>query len=194
MSDTKDLKNLLDRLKSEVGPLPPPAEEELHAEARQPRGEAAAPRREAAVRPYRLPEWRAGDKEVVSNPAWAENKESMLFGMLAALIISLGGILSGLDYLVRIGAAVFSLFSLVMCLTLFRACFLSRHRAPEQQGLAERVDALSRRVELLSAKAVSGGAGQRAPGAAPDRELEQKVEELRVLVRSLAKAVESDNK
>ncbi|MDD2805461.1 MAG: hypothetical protein PHV33_07885 [Elusimicrobiales bacterium] len=194
MSDTKDLKNLLDRLKGEVGPLPVPAEEEFSATARPPRGAPAELRREGPARPYRLPEWRAEDKQTPSNPAWAENKEAMLFGLLAALILSLGGILAGLDYLVLIGAVVFSLFSLVMCLTLFRACFFSRHRVPEQQGLAERVDALSRRVELLSARAVAGGAGQRASGGAPDRELEQKVEELRVLVKSLAKAVEGDNK
>jgi len=195
MSDTKDLKNLLDRLKSEVGPLPAQADEEFQAPARPPRGEAPAPKRDVLTKPYRLPpEWRAGDKEAASNPAWAENKEAMLFGMLAALILSLGGILAGLDFLVNVGAAVFSLFSLVMCLTLFRVSFFSRHRAPEQVGLAERVDALSRRVEMLSARAVAGGAGQRAAGGAPDRELEQKVEELRVLVKGLAKAVEGDNK
>ncbi|HCC47246.1 MAG TPA: hypothetical protein DEQ38_03890 [Elusimicrobia bacterium] len=193
MSDTKDLKLLLERLRSEVGPLPPERpEDNLASRPALPEGEA--PRREGPHRPYRLQEPRPEERENQSNPAWSENKETMLFGMLASLIASLGGILAGLDYLVLIGAVVFSLFSLVMFLALLRFSFSPRRRGVDTQGLAERVDALSKRVELLSARAVSGSVPHQAGAAGHDRELEQKVEELRVLVKSLSKAVGSGNK
>lgn len=194
MSDTKDLKLLLERLRSEVGPLPPEGPEDSlpRQPGREPAGEA--PRREGPHRPYRGQETRPEERETPSNPVWSENKETMLFGMLASLIASLGGILAGLDYLVLIGAVVFSLFSLVMFLALLRFSFSPRRRGADTQGLAERVDALSKRVEMLSTRAVSGSAPHQAGSAGRDRELEQKVEELRVLVKSLSKAVESGNK
>lgn len=198
MSDTNDLKNLLERLKTEVGPLPPERGTELPAPARPPRAEPVLQKREGPYRQYKPQESRHDLPDQHVSTSWSENKETMLFGMLASLIASLGGILAGLDYLVLIGSIVFSLFAVVMILALLRSCMLFRRSAPEAQGLAERVDALSRRVEMLSSRAVSGGGPHFQPGAGAgagrDRELEQKVEELRVLVKSLAKAVEGENK
>ena len=194
MSDTKDLKDLLDRLRSETGPLP----RETTAESDPLPEGAARPARAwgkpaPGFKPYRLPEAAASHSAPV-NLAWSENKEIMLFGMLAALVAALGGILAGLEYLVVAGAAVFSMFALVLSLALLRVTFIATRRGPEGPGLAERVDALSKRVELLSSRAAAEV--PRAQGGAPaaDRELEQKVEELRVLIKSLAKAVEGSNK
>jgi Flp pilus assembly protein TadB len=115
----------------------------------------------------------------------------MLFGALAALITLLGGVLAGLDYLVLIGAVVFMLFSFMMLLYLFGHYLNSRRGSTANSALAERVDGLSRKLEALSAKAVSG-AGSSYPGEHQDkeRELEHKVEELRMLVKTLAKSVE----
>lgn len=200
MSDTRDLKNLLDRLRSETGPVPPevPGKRDF-PEAERPRQTPAWTKPSGVYRPYRPQEPASGygappNAVNAANPAWSENKETMLFGMLASLILSLGGILAGLEYLVVAGAAVFSMFSLVMCLTLLRVVLVSTRRQPESQVLAERVDALSRRVETLSSRAVSAGGASQNGGGARDRELEQKVEELRVLIKSLAKAVEGENK
>lgn len=194
MSDTKDLRDLLDRLRSETGPLPP----ETGAVSEPAQDGSSRPARSwgkpgAAFKQYRLPEAGTAHSAPV-NPVWSENKEIMLFGMLAALVAALGGILAGLEYLVVAGAAVFSMFALVLSLALLRVTFIATRRGPEGAGLAERVDALSKRVELLSSRAAA--AVPRAQGGAPasDRELEQKVEELRVLMRSLAKAVEGSNK
>lgn len=191
MSGTKDLKELLDKLKVEIGPPPPQAQPEREAprpaqgrEAPQP----ASPRQDRFYRQARPPEqWPSSGGSQSS--AWSENKESMLFGMLASLTATLGGILAGFEYLVLIGAVVFSLFSIVMLLTLLRVA-LKSGRNGEASGLADRVDALSRKVEMLSSRAAGGGGGPSSSGN-PDkeRELEQKVEELRVLVKTLAKAV-----
>lgn len=188
MSGTKDLKDLLDKLKGEVGSLPEP--EPPQAAAGQRAYTPAAGRPERFSRPERPQEQRASSGGP-QNLVWSENKESMLFGMLATLTAALGGILAGLDYLVLIGTVFFSFFSLVMALALFRVCMSPRRGAgAEASGLADRVDALSRKVEMLSARAASPGGGQFSAGSPErERELEHKVEELRVLVKSLTKAV-----
>jgi len=151
-------------------------------------------RQDRYSRPYREQEPRESSGGP-HNLVWSENKESMLFGMLASLTAALGGILAGLDYLVLIGAVVFSLFSMVMLLALFRSCLNSRRAGADGQGLSDRVDALSKKVEMLSTKVASGGGGSFS-ASSPDREreLEQRVEELRVLVKTLAKAVEGGDK
>ena len=189
MSGTKDLKDLLDRLKSEVSPLPRFETPRAAQEQRAP--QPGAGRQDRFSRPERVQEQRL-PSPAAQNPAWSENKESILFGMLATLTAALGGILAGLDYLVIIGAVFFSCFSLVMAIALFGICLNFRRGGGETSGLADRIDALSRKVEMLSSRAASGG-GNSHPAGSPDRgrevELEHKVEELRVLVKSLTKAV-----
>jgi hypothetical protein len=220
MSGSDDLKDLLDRLKGEVGPLPEPAprpaapvpdrafrsdrfqrEEKPPREDRyQPRGEdeprQSAARRDFMPRPHR-PEAQRDLPAMQSQAslAWSENKETTLFGMLTGLIAALGGVLAGLDYLVLIGGVVFMLFSFMLLLSLFGYYLNFRRRAPDSHGLAERVDALSKKVEMLSSMAASGGSRPYQAGSPDrDRELEHKVEELRVLVRTLARAVEHQDK
>lgn len=189
MSGTKDLKDLLDRLKGEVGPQPRFETSQAAQVQRAP--QPGAGRQDRFSRPERVQEQRLPSPGS-QNPVWSENRESILFGMLATLTAALGGILAGLDYLVFIGAVLFSCFSLVMALTLFRTCLNFRRGGGGPSGLAERVDALSRKVEMLSSRAAPGGGSSHTAGS-PDREreqeLEHKVEELRVLVKSLTKAV-----
>lgn len=201
MSGTKDLKDLLDRLKSEVGPAPADRPSEgRFSEPGQPLSARpglapAGLRREGLSRAYRPPEGRPEAADKLSGTAWAEIKETILFGMLGSLTAALGGVLAGYEYLVIAGIAIFSLFSLVMAVAISRLLVNSQRPAPETNGLIERVDALSKRVEVLSSRAVSGGVhAQPQQGGAGDRELEQKVEELRTLVKSLSKAVEGGNK
>ncbi|MDD5208559.1 MAG: hypothetical protein PHV36_04185 [Elusimicrobiales bacterium] len=208
MRGSEDLKNLLEKLKGEVAPLPqrqpetpePPAkrgERVPEPPSRQPRGfyaagpdrvpQRAAPPPERTGRSYSLQERvpSAGPQ----NTAWGENKEIILFGMLASLIAALGGVLAGIEYLVVVGAVFFSFFSLALLLALFRFSLSQRGQSAEAAGLAERVDALSRKVEMLSAKAATEGLAPPSGSPARDTELENRVEELRVLVKSLTKAV-----
>ncbi len=206
MSGTEDLKNLLARLKDEVGPLPPepvrepaPVRQQYQRDVTrpqpQPQAQPPAGKGERFTRPYRhdtvheVLNERSGH-----NVIWSENKETMLFGVLAALIAALGGVLAGIDYLVLIGSVVFMLFSFMMFLALFGYYLNFRRKGSSEGGLAERVDALSRKVEMLSGRAVSGaGASYQSPGQDRERELEHRVEELRVLVKGLAKSVEQKN-
>jgi len=206
MSGTKDLKDLLERLKGEVGPLPGDSlpegrfsepgqvEPSGRPQAYRPGPLPAGVRREGMNRPYRLPEARPEAADKLSVSAWAEIKETILFGMLGSLTAALGGVLAGYEYLVIAGVAIFSLFSLVMAFAISRLVLNSQRPAQEGNSLVERVDALSKRVEVLSSRAVSGGAHTQPQAGGGDRELEQKVDELRILVKSLSKAVEGGNK
>jgi len=195
MSGTDDLKDLLDRLKGEVGPLPP-------EEPPQPRAAMPLERlreRSAGLARFQGPHRPESQRDPAhsnggTNLIWSENKETMLFGVLASVVIALGGVLAGLEYLVLIGAISFMLFSLVMFLALFGYYLNFRRKGPGDGGLVERMDALSRKVETLSAKASGAGQAYAAPGPERERELEHKVEELRVLVKSLSRAMEQNNK
>jgi len=205
MKNKNELKDLLDRLKGEVGDASaygPARQEEAFPDSFEsaPRAADIAEAGQRAERPERL---QASGRSELSRPErmrgleganiiWSENKETMLFGMLASLIAILGGILAGLEHVILVGAVSFLLFALITALTLLGYYLNFRRGSPGDRSLAERVDQLARMVELLSAKNLSGQF-YNPPGAqVKDRELEQKVEELRTLVKSLAKAVEGE--
>jgi len=183
MSGTDDLRELLNRLKDEVGPLPPPPAAKGSAMP------SAGPARnipETVER--RFPRGLSGDAERVvhsSDPAWRENKETIFFGMMSALVALLGGILTGLEYLVIAGTSVFFIFSLVMVYALLV------HLRPARQAVGQefqaRLDLLGRKVDSISSRphaaATPGASGGRDP------ETERKIEELYSLFRSVSKAV-----
>lgn len=205
MSRTDDLKTLLERLKGEVSravdpelpPEPPagysrpgPAAPAGAAEQAPPPPRAAqsypprhgGPQRPELGRPERGP---AG-----ANLIWSENKETLLFGMLASLIVLLCGAAASILFLTILGAVSFAAFAAIAALVLYG---YSRAFRAEQAGdgapeLAARVEQLARKVESLAVRGASAQASGGFRGG--DRDLEKKVEELRMLVKSLAKAVE----
>lgn len=192
MSGSEELKDLLDRLKDEVGPV----REERRQPARQapkpaPAAQPPAAAPERFFRAHRPEAQRQPQEQDPVNTVWNENKEAMLFGLLSSLVAVFGGILSGLGYVVLIGAVAFLLFACLMSLALFAYYLNFRGRGREDRGLASRVDALSRKVETLSSMAVSGQAAPyQSPAPERERELERKVEELRVIVKTLARSAE----
>lgn len=143
MSGTEDLRDLLDRLKDEVGPVsdaPPLPERRPGGEFYRERERDAQARSRAAGLP-RPARYEPRREEPESRPSggqvWAENKETMLFGVLTSLIAALGGILGGVEYLVYLGAAGFTLFSLVTLLSLAGYCLNSLRRTSEFSGRTE---------------------------------------------------------
>jgi len=185
MSGTEDLKNLLDRLKDEVGPLPP--ETAPLPRAARP-AERPLPPQVSGYGRFQRPHRPESGASGGTNLIWSENKETMLFGVLASLILSMGGILAGLEYLVLVGAVFFMLFSLVMFLALFGYYLNFRRRGPGDSELAARVDALSRKVEMLSFRAAGGAQEHSASGSERERELEQKVEDLRGRMKNMSRS------
>ncbi|OGS08373.1 MAG: hypothetical protein A2270_02805 [Elusimicrobia bacterium RIFOXYA12_FULL_51_18] len=205
MKKENELKGLLDRLKGEVrqssGPsLPRPEEfhDRFEGAPRAVKMPASGPYpgrsekfpvsgRTEFQRPERI------QAPAGANIIWSENKETMLFGILASLVTIMCGILAGLDYIVLIGAVSFMLFSFITVLVLFSYCLNFKRKNSEEGLLGERVDQLSRRLEALTVKGVSSQPRSLPEASVKDKELEQKVEELRMLMKSLAKAVERGN-
>lgn len=198
MKKENELKDLLDRLKGEVRPSSGSGQgqpEKFPGRSEDKPAQSAPPRPERLQLPGRheFPRPERSAAPAGANLIWSENKETMLFGVLASLVAILGGILSGLDYVVLIGAVSFMLFSFIMCLTLFGYYLNFRRRNSEEGVLSERVDQLSRRLEALTAKGLTGQFQGGLPPRGKDKELEQKVEELRMLVKSLSKVVEQQD-
>jgi len=205
MTKGNELKDLLDRLKGEVksSPAPGPArDEEVRARPEEKladfSGMGGAPRAARQERPQ-VParsEFSRFERNPVpsgANLIWSENKETMLFGVLASLVAILGGSLAGLDYVILIGAVSFLIFSFIVCLTLFGYYLNFRRKNSDEGFLSERVDQLSRKLEAMAVKGLAGPSQGGTLAHGRDKELEQKVDELRTLVKSLAKVVESQN-
>jgi hypothetical protein len=200
MKKESELRGLLDRLKGEVrrspGPGLPPVEERARREDLPSAAPGMAlqspPRPEKYVPVPHMDFQRPEHCRVPasSNMVWSENKEAMLFGVLASLAAMLGGILAGIGYVILAGAVSFVLFSFVMVLTLFGYYLNFRKNNSDEGRLENRVEQLSRRLESIAVKNLSGPSYAPAGSGVKDRELDRKVEELRTLVRSLAKAVE----
>jgi hypothetical protein len=153
---TEDLKNILARMRTEAdaGPAepvpaaaPPPAADEKRIAAKLAKAPKPAPAR-IVVEEERVPAVVAG---------WRENKESMLFGTLCSLIMALGGVLSGLELVIYIGAGAFALFALIMASALAMSAMPGRASGSER-ALAARIDAVSQRLEALAGRLDSGGA------------------------------------
>lgn len=205
MSGTDDLKYLLERLKSEAGPaagpeLPPEPAFRLRpgapAGARLSEPVQAGPAEPARPAQPARPESPGPGRPAAANLVWSENKETMLFGMLVSAAVLLGGIAASLGWLVIVGAVSFALFSAATAAALFGYARNLRGAADgdDRAEMSARLEQLSRKVDGLLLR---GGASQ--PSAfgesrSGNRDLERKVEELRMLVRTLAKAVEGQDK
>lgn len=203
MKNENELRDLLDRLRGEgrpaqsSGPVLPGVPGDTPAAGPQKFREPALPprpQRQERPAPVRaeLPRMERASLPAGANVIWSENKEAMLFGLLASLAAALAGVLEGLNYLAMAGTVAFMLFSFVMALALFAYSQNFREKGPGGDAAGARLDQLARKLDSLEEKILSGRAGPAGGGGqVRDKELEQKVEELRKVVKSLVKAVEA---
>ncbi|OGS47475.1 MAG: hypothetical protein A3J79_11605 [Elusimicrobia bacterium RIFOXYB2_FULL_62_6] len=199
MKGTDDLKALLERLKGEVTQTAGP---DLPPEAAPRRGPAP----EADDAPYARPErqglpprpeiLRPGRGPAAANLVWSENKETMLLGVLASVVVLLGGLAASLTWLTAIGAAFFVVFAAVTAAVLFGYArnFRGADDGADSTDLAARLEQLSRKVDGLALRGTASQNGGSGAFKGGNKELERKVEELRMMVRSLTKAVEGQDK
>ena len=164
MDKINELKTLLERLKGEVTapapdmPYDPPAQRWVEPEPRrrpEPQPAAIPPRPERLSVPARpeFPRPDRGQAPAGANILWSENKETMLFGMLASLVMVLGGILAALEWLILIGAVVSMLFSFITFLALF-GCYLNfRGKHFSDANQSARMDQRPTRAEKLPMRA-----------------------------------------
>ncbi len=189
----EDLARMLGRLREET-----PAAERRPLPAETP---SPAPEFSPAPGPGVASRARRSLQEPAAEPApahhgsliWAENKETLLFGLLISVLASALGVIGGYPYLVLFGSVAFMLFAIASFLMLVGYYFNSRRRGALEFGVNEKLDRLRRKIETLEMRSPGTQAFTGGPGydGARDKELERKIEELRAIVRTLSKAVEN---
>jgi len=117
----------------------------------------------------------------------SDDKEIVLLGILSSIIVIIIGALASMGYLIAVGSAGFIISILVMARAVFYYVYEVKKTGSGGGGkeLAERINSLENR--MVSLKSSSSGrdiSGERS------RELEEKIEELRSIVKSLTKASE----
>lgn len=124
---------------------------------------------------------------------WAENKETLIFGLLISVLASALGVIGGYPYLVLFGSVAFMLFAIASFLMLVGYYFNSRRRGATDFSATDKIERLRRKIEALEMRSPGGQSFSSAPAqdGARDKELERKIEELRAIVRTLSKAVEN---
>ncbi|PIS47583.1 MAG: hypothetical protein COT17_02685 [Elusimicrobia bacterium CG08_land_8_20_14_0_20_51_18] len=182
MKKTDELRDLLEKLKGENTSAEYfPAFERLSAEHKF-AGMALEGNEASAVKnQFRKPEknYNAG-----FNVIWSENKETLLFGLLISAIMAVLGILGGAEFLVLTGGVSFILFALLSFMAFFRYIALASNQEKIPADLAGRIGLVEKKIEVLSRSA-----GGPATDFYDERsaELEQKVEELKLIVKTLAR-------
>ncbi|HBE88619.1 MAG TPA: hypothetical protein DDW67_05700 [Elusimicrobia bacterium] len=123
---------------------------------------------------------------------WAENKETLIFGLLISVLASALGVIGSYPYLVLFGSVAFMLFAIASFLMLVGYYFNSRRRGAAESGSNEKIERLRRKIEALEMRPSSGPSSSPASmDQAREKDLERKIEELRAIVRTLSKAVEN---
>ncbi len=130
------------------------------------------------------------EQEKYSVNVWDAHKEVILFGMLCSIVAVIIGILVAAKYITFAGTAGFGISFIIMIWSVFSRTGVKRKNEnfseDKMKFLAERVSLLEQKISAVK----TGGSGfdvsrKRA------QILEEKIEELRVLVKALIKSVES---
>ncbi|MEW5950891.1 MAG: hypothetical protein AB1637_03275 [Elusimicrobiota bacterium] len=180
MKKNEDLKSLLEQLKAETSYFESETEENP-----QKTQENILPVKNTLISPpqiqktYQSPILRNQVKEIVPparfNAVWSENKESLLFGLLASACVILIGIFSEKEYVILAGTVSFMLFSIVSFAAFFRYVIASSYKEP--------IKDISQRSEIREKFY-----NQSLPmSSEKERELEGKIEELRSIVKALSR-------
>ncbi|MBU2531085.1 MAG: hypothetical protein KKD35_08635 [Elusimicrobia bacterium] len=126
-------------------------------------------------------------KYTETKPLWCENKELVLFSLLASAVLSIVGILSLVDYLTIVGAIGFLLSSIAIFLLMFNYATSVKKDAPLDDNIQMKIDELSRKIESTNLGDFSSSSF--APTDEKVQEMEGKIEELRTIVKTLMQAV-----
>lgn len=172
MKKSEDLKSLLEQLKTETSYMEDASHED---DSRQVQPQLAIrpvlPKMSENTKAYSFNFKRSELKDLQTsakfNTVWSENKESLLFCMLASACVILTGVLSQKEYVVLAGTISFVLFSIVAFSAFFRY-----------------VSALSSR-SLLAKNESQRYYVPTAMSADKEKELEYKIDELRSIIKTL---------
>ena len=125
------------------------------------------------------------------NMLWNENKETVAFGLLASVVLSIIGVISSIDYLILVGAIGALLFIILIFLLMFSYSSSFRKSSPVDMNMRRKIEELSEKVDSLS---VGNSGYSQEQFSLPDskvQEMDGKIEELRVIIKSLIRVVEN---
>lgn len=126
-------------------------------------------------------------KHTENNPLWSENKEFVLFSLLASVVLSIVGIISSVDYLTLVGAIGFLLSAIVIFLMMFNYAEAIKKKSPADVNMQARIDELSQKIESVNTGDYS--VASFSPSDEKFQEMEGKIEELRTIIKPLMKAM-----
>lgn len=181
MKKNEELKAMLERLKIETSfyQTEGNVEKPLQSSALSVSRNIQAPQNISTYSPQRyMPERHINSK---FNVVWSENKETLLFAMLASIIVLLIGIFSEREYISMVGGVSFMLFSLVSFMAFFRYIMFASYAQRKDDDLIYKISELERKVSTMS-----------NPSSFDDRkvkELEDKVAELKAIVKTLSRGL-----
>ncbi|MEF3280997.1 MAG: hypothetical protein K6357_08555 [Elusimicrobiota bacterium] len=116
------------------------------------------------------------------NVIWSENKETLLFSLLSAIIVIILGLISGYEYVLFAGIIAFLLFSILVFMAFFKYITVSSSSAKIPDEISNRINMLESKLDFLSKK---GKTGLGSVSGERISELENSVEELRTIVKTI---------
>lgn len=117
------------------------------------------------------------------NTVWSENKETLLFGMLASIIVIVIGLISSAEYITFAGVISFLLFAVITFITFYKYILVSVSKSQIPKDLIDRIEVLERKVQYFSSKKGGSISDEKIS------EIEGKVEELKVIVKTLLQSI-----
>jgi len=112
--------------------------------------------------------------------------ETIFFGLLSSILLIIAGGVSGLEYVSLVGALGAALFVIALFLKVSRQMFYWRKGKEIPAAPAEKIQELESRINELDVKT---GFGVRYDEERI-RKMDEKIEELRYIVKSLTRAIE----
>lgn len=112
------------------------------------------------------------------NVAWSENKETLLFSVLASIIVIIIGLISSYEYITVIGSVSFMLFSVLVFITFFRYVLIAYQKSKIPEDIINRISALEKKMEYLSQKETGLSSGR-------TKDMENEIREIKSVLKTV---------
>lgn len=113
------------------------------------------------------------------NVIWSENKETLLFSLLISVVVIIIGLISNYIYITFAGILSFLLFSVLVFITFFNYVLVSKQRSQLPSSIIDKISTIESKLDFLYKKGGSFSSNEKYS------ELEEKVEELKNIVRTI---------
>ncbi|MEW6013494.1 MAG: hypothetical protein AB1602_08865 [Elusimicrobiota bacterium] len=112
------------------------------------------------------------------NVIWSENKETLLFSLLASIIVIVVGLISSYEYLAVIGSVSFMLFSVLVFITFFRYVLVAYQKSKVPEDIINRINVIEKKIDYISKKETGLGLGR-------SKDLENEVQEIKSVLKTV---------